>query len=237
MKTKARPARTPFRAPGRIDPQEDVAATGAEVAGGFDEMRIDPLERAVEREEGERRQQIDKGDDHRRTARHEDRERLADEPAASQKGIDDAFRAEEVQPRDHPGEIAGEKGDRGDDDIEVAPPRRHAERHEIGEGKGDRHHQDRDATDENGAPEQRQEIGGVGEDPYEVRERHAGERRAVGEFVEGVPQDDRDRDEEDDGDEDDGRRHQPRTIMPEAPPRGRSANATPVQIDRLESFD
>ena len=114
----------------------------AEIGGGIQHRRVDPLDRDVGREEGEREQQVDEGDHDRRPAEAEEFERRVDEADAGQRLVDQSLVPEHVEPGEHPDQIAGPEWNDRDQDPDQPPRRPDLGRHEIGEGEAQ---QDREA--------------------------------------------------------------------------------------------
>ena len=107
----------------------------AEIGGGIQHRRVDPLDGDIGRQKGEREEQIDEGDHDRRPAEAEELDRLVDEAQAGQRLVYESLVPEHGEPGKDPDQIAGPEGNDRDQDPGQPARGLNLGRHEIGEGE------------------------------------------------------------------------------------------------------
>ena len=92
----------------RHQPERLVRAR-AQVTRRFEQAPVDTVEERVEREDHERHVPVDEAEDHRRRSSVEPRPRLADDADPEQHAVHPAVVLEEVDPGEHPHQVADEE--------------------------------------------------------------------------------------------------------------------------------
>jgi hypothetical protein len=124
------------------DVAEGLTGPGADIARRFDRLVIDRPQRAIDRQDGERQQEVGQRDHHGARVVDEDRQRLAHDPEPQQGGIQDAILAEDALPGIDLDQVAAEQRQQGDKQERRAEASS-LEADQVGEGKGDGRGQDR----------------------------------------------------------------------------------------------